>query len=342
MKVECLREHLHRAVLFAERVTGKKLPLQVLSRILLEVKGKELFIRANHLGNLRAQSAVTLETAGGNLLVSTPGSSAVITCESPEDFPELPRLGTGSTRILMGGPEFISGISSVAYAASPTDLKPELSAVFMRAEEKELIFTATDSFRLAEKRIGDKKVSSTEILDAGVLIPLRNAQEIVRVFGEVKESLSISLNKNQISFTANDIYVVSRLVEGNFPAYGHLIPKSFTTQAVVLKEDLIGGLRLTSVFADKFNQIELRIIPEDALFELHARNQESGESTMRVDATVEGESVNLSINSRYLADCFQSISKDSITIGCNGMGKAILVRPFWDRSFSYLVMPLHK
>src|SRR3989344_541158 len=372
MKIESTKDNLRRAVSFATKATGKKLPLQILGQILLEVKNKYFCIKPtnldlgieikvsgkiqgegrvavsgtlleNHLNNLPEQTMVTLETTGNNLSITTPGSTTLITTLPAGDFPEIPHILTkGEMSISIDTSALVIGLRSVLYAASLTDLKPELSTVYLKGEEGELIFVATDSFRLAEKRITDQKFSPNEILEKGILIPLRNAVEIMRVLDESKGMTKVSFNKNQISFEAEGSYITSRLVEGPFPAYEHLLPKSFSTQIVVLKEDLISALRLVSVFSDRFHQIGVKIISEDALFELHSKNQDAGEATVKIDATIEGEGLDISLNARYLSDCFQIISKDSVSLGFNGKDKALLLRMVGDRSFSYLVMPLHK
>ena len=372
MKIECLREYLLRAVSNAERVTGKKLPLPVLSKVLIEATEKDLYIRStnldlgfelkipckvyksgrvsvsgsvieNYLANLPSQTTVSLEKTNNNLLVSSTTSTALIACENAEEFPVLPKFGKEKVgNITIDSSSFLSGLRSVFYAAATSDIKPELGSVFVRTEEGEVIFAATDSFRLAEKKVQAKKVVGEGDNQMNILIPLKNILEINRILSEVEGQISICFSKNQVSLETSNIYITSRLVEGNFPAYNHLIPKSFTTQVVVLREDLFEATRLVNVFSDRFHQIGLKIIPEDQLFELFSRNQEVGEGTVKVDATIEGENIDTLLNSRYLIDCLTSINKDSVTIGLNGRSKAILIRAVGDRSFNYLVMPLHQ
>jgi len=379
MKIESLKEHLHRAISLAEHVTGKRLPLQILSRVIIEARDNNLFIKAtnldlgieikvpakiintgklavqgslleNYLANLGHQTTITLETTqtNNNLLVTTGASSALIACDKADDFPQLPELqgkikdkNELPSTLAVEAQIFVSGLRAVAYAASLSDIKPELASVYVRVEDGDIILATTDSFRLAEKRINSRKNNILPGLE-DYLIPAKNVSEVIRVFGETKSDIIVTYNKNQVSFQTNDIYLTSRLVEGSFPAYSQLIPKSFTTQAVMLKEDLASSIRLASVFSDKFHQVTMKIIPDDSLFELSARNQEAGESTVRVDATVEGEMIDIGLNARYLSDCFQYIQKDSVTLGFNGPGKAMLLRAVGDRTFTYLVMPLHK
>jgi len=373
MKIECVKENIQRALLSAERATGKKLPLVIRGKILIEAKNKILSIRATnldlgveiivpakihkegrilvagglmgaHIGNLFAQSIVTIENTNNNVLITTSNSSALFSIEPIEEFPELPRIKKEDGPIgkfTISGKTLLEGISSVVYAAATSDIKPEIGSVNIRVDKNDLILSTTDSFRLAEKIVVIEKVSVDKESES-ILIPLRNANEIMRFVGDVSGNLSVVYNSNQITFDGESTYITSRLVAGNFPAYEHLIPKTFKTQIVCLKEDLQNALRLSSVLADKFNQLNLRVIPEGAIFELHTKNQGVGESTVQVEATTEGETVDVAINARYLSDCFNSTNRDSVSIGYNGKDKAILLRGVGDRSFHYLIMPLHQ
>src|SRR3989344_1716625 len=106
-----------------------------------------------------------------------------------------------------------------------------------------LIIVATDSFSLAEKKI---KVRGAEAMS--VLIPFKNIPEILRVFGELQGEVKICFNKNQVSFS-------------------NIFLKESKTEAVVLKQELLGALKLSNIFSDKFNQVNLRIAPKEKIFE---------------------------------------------------------------------------
>ena len=120
------------------------------------------------------------------------------------------------------------------YSSSVSDVKPEISSVYIYSNEDSLVFVSTDSFRLAEKKV---KIKNIEEIN-GILIPFKNISEIIRIFGEISGDLNICFNKNQISFSYNGIYLTSRLVDGVFPDYRQIIPKESKTEVVVLKQDL--------------------------------------------------------------------------------------------------------
>ncbi len=371
MKFELLKERLQQAVGWAEHATGKRLPLAVLGKLLLEVVGKELIIRAtnldlgieikvpakvqgtgkvavagnlieSYLANLTPQTALTAEIVGSNLALTTPNSSVIIATEAPDDFPGLPLISKKeiSNQFEIQAVDLSTGLGSVVFAASLGEMKPELAGVYMYQDGNENVFVATDSFRLAEKRISQNPTEGNE--QKGVIIPAKNVAELLRVIEGRDEMIKVEHTKNQIVFKGLDFTLTSRLTEGMFPSYTHLIPTSFKTQVVALKEDIMSALKLTHVFADRFHQVTLKVMPDEGLFEIDTKNQERGESTVRVDATTEGESLELSVNARYLLDCLQLFHKDSVSVGFNGKDKAALIRAVGDRSFSYLAMPLNR
>ncbi|HEY4518711.1 MAG TPA: DNA polymerase III subunit beta [Candidatus Paceibacterota bacterium] len=372
MKFECVKDKLQKAVGLGERATGKKLPLAILGKILIEAKDKEITVRAtnldlavemtvpakvskkgtvaisgslieSYLGSLPPQTTVTVELVGNNLSLTTPSTSVLVATTSAEDFPNTPEL---NKKDLLGeisslSSELLTGLNSVMFSASLSDIKPELAGVYLYQDGEDLVFAATDSFRLAEKRIHNKKKPSGDDLP-GIIVPLRNAQELARALADAEGVVGLSFNKSELGVKAEGWHFRSRLVEGAFPAYSALLPKSFATQVVSLKEDLLGALRTTHVFADRFHQVSIKVIPDDALFEIQTKNQEVGESTVRVDATIEGDSLDINLNGRFLLDGLSVVNKDSVTLGFNSKDKPMLVRGVGDRSFSYLVMPLNK
>jgi DNA polymerase-3 subunit beta len=191
---------------------------------------------------------------------------------------------------------------------------------------------------LAEKKIKIKNIEEIP----GILIPFKNVSEILRIFGEVQDIVKVCFNKNQISFSANNIYLTSRIIDGVFPDYRQIIPKEFKIEAVVLKQDLLNALKLSNIFSDKFNQINLKILPKEKLFELSSANNDVGENKTFLDAAIKGEDVTLGFNYKYFLDCFQSINTDSISIKLNQSSKPIVISGSSDNSFTYLIMPMNR
>lgn len=365
MKLECSVEKIKNGISQVERITGKNLTLPILSSVLLIASGKFLKLRSTNLSlgieinipakiekegvtaisgsvlnnifsNVFQNDNVFLGEVNGNLLIKTKKSQIKLKCQPSDDFPTIPRVSGSSFEI--ESKKLIDGIKSVYYSSSLSDIKPEISSVFIYTNNDHLVFVSTDSFRLAEKKI---KVGKIEEI-TGILIPFKNIAEILRVFGEFSGSVEVCFNKNQISFSAENIYLTSRIIDGVFPDYRQIIPKNSTTSVVVLKQDLLSALKISNIFSDKFNQVNLNINPKEKIFELSSQNNDIGENKTYLDSALEGESVELGFNYKYFLDCFASINTDSISIKLAGSTRPMVISPVSDTSFTYLIMPMNR
>jgi DNA polymerase III subunit beta len=366
MKIECVREKLNEAISKAEKVTGRNMTLPVLGCILLQAQGTTLVIKSTNLdlgleiqlpvkvekegviavpgnilttfiSNLKDEKSIKLEVVDGNLSVSTQNNATIIKSLPFDDFPTIPTI-TPDKSFLIDSKDFIRGLKAVWYSAAVSSMKPELSSVYIYSDDESLVFVATDSFRLAEKRVKTKKVR-----DVGtILIPFKNVVEIIKILEEINGEIEVNLSKNQISFSYNGLYLVSRIIDGVFPDYKQIIPKEYKTEVVALKQDLINSLRISNIFSDKFNQIHIKVAPSEKKFQLTTRNNEVGENVNKLQGAISGEDVDMHFNQKYIVDCFQSIESDSVSLDFNGLNKPMIVRGITDKSFMYLVMPMNK
>jgi DNA polymerase-3 subunit beta len=205
-------------------------------------------------------------------------------------------------------------------------------------EAGKLVAVATDSFRLAEKAVPLRKGGSVPHL----LLPARNAAELMRILEGIGGDVEVYYTENQLSTQADHVYYTSRLLDGAFPNYRQILPKKFSTEAVVLREDLGSALKALSVFADKFAQVAVSVEPSKKSLTLTSRNPDVGEQISTLKATASGDSVAMSFNGRYLADSMQSVTGESVRLMSNGPGKAMLIKDAADDSFQYLAMPMNR
>lgn len=366
MKAECVKEKFCLAVSKAEKITGKNMTLPILSCIMIEAKSNFLVLKATNLdlgieikipakvsvegvvtvpgailngflANLSGDNNLSLETRDGNLSVSSSVSQTVIKSFQSEDFPTIPKVMDGKVYEI-NSPDLVKGLKSVWYSASLSNIKPELSSVYIHSKDEGLVFVATDSFRLAEKVVKFKKNSDFE----NILIPFKNVSDLLKIISDEKDALAINFTKNQISFEYKDIYIVSRVIDGVFPDYQQIIAKEFKTEVIVLKQDLINTLKLSNIFSDDFNQVNIKVSAANKILELKTKNSNVGENVNKLQATVEGEDIEINFNHKYIIDCFQSIDSDSVSLSFNGLNKPMVIRGVSDRSFTYLVMPMNR
>lgn len=367
MKIECIKEKLAKAVSQAERVTTKNPTLPILGCILFEASKNNLVLKAtnldlgieisipvkvvtdgkvaipgailnNFLSTIQNDKNVTIELTESNTIkVLSSKTSTIIKTLPHDDFPEIPRVSDEQS-FKMQNSDLVKGLRSVWYSSSVSSVKPELSSVFIHSDDDSLVFAATDSFRLAEKKIKFKKTMPVE----RILIPFKNIPEIIRTLDENKNETLVCFTKNQISFSQDGVYLTSRVVDGMFPDYKQIIPKETLTEAVMLKQDLVQALKTANIFSDKLNQINIQVSPKTKKFALKTSNNDVGESLNSVDANLTGDDVVVNFNYKYLSDCFQSIDTDSVSLSFNGLNKPLVIRGGGDKSFLYLVMPMNK
>jgi len=365
MKLECQIDKIRDALITAERITGKNLTLPVLNSLLFVATDKVLKIRATNLnlgieikipakidqegvvaikgsilaslfGAISKDSTVSLELINDNLSVKTKTSNVLLKSIPHDDFPTIPLIN--GENLVIPAKKFIEGLRSVYYSASTSEIKPEIGSIYIYTEDNVLVFVSTDSFRLAEKKIKIKDKVSFD----GILIPFKNSVEIMKVLENVDEDLNINLQKNQISFSTSNIYLTSRVIDGTFPDYKQIIPKNSTTNAVILKQDFISSLKIANIFSDKFNQVTLNIKPKEKVFEINAKNTDVGENTTYITGALSGDSVSANFNYKYVTDCFQSITSDSLQLELDGNNKPMIIRVVGDSSFMYLIMPMNR
>ncbi|MDP3763896.1 MAG: DNA polymerase III subunit beta [bacterium] len=366
MKIECIKEQLEEALNKADKIAGKNVTLPVLSGLYFNINKNSLSIKATNLdlgisvvipvkvfepgivvvpshiissfiSSLSKDRNIILNTKEQVLEIKTSATKTSIKTLTSEDFPIIPELDDNKT-FSMPVRDLVFGIKSVIYAAAVGNIKPELSSISITHSGEFLVFAATDSFRLAEKKIRVKKVPPFK----QILIPQKNAIEIIKIFDKGEEEISISIEEHQMALRSQNIYLTSRIVEGNFPDYKQIIPKETTSKAVLLKQDLVNSLKTSLIFSDVFNQLTLKLLPKAKSFEIESKNSTVGESTHTVESVLEGDDISINVNHRYFTDCFQSIATDSIALSFSGQAKPIIIQGVGDTSFLYLVMPMNQ
>lgn len=369
MKFESEKIKIEAFVQKVSRITGKHLTLPVLSCILLEVlaDGKlilrstnldigiemELKVKSQKPGSIAVPASVLLgaissvkdkdlifEMVENNLKISSTNNSILIKSVPHEDFPSIPKIENGEKiqSVKIGSKELLLGFKSVFYSASNSNIKPELGSVLIKNFENGLVFAATDSFRLAEKKINTKIASDFP----QVLIPNKNVIEIMKLFEDYDGEITVLFDKNQAALVVPGLYIVSRLVDGAFPDYRQIIPKNFESSATVLKNDLSSSIKSSNVFSDSLNQVKLRVDTKNKALEVQSRNNDVGEYKESIKAVVDGDNIELNFNSRYVSDCLQSIPGESIILSFGGAGKPLAITGSSDKSFLYIVMPMNR
>lgn len=365
MKILTTKEKILWGISIVERVTGKKETLPVLSCVLFDV-GKEIYIRATNLESavsvvipgditekgtmavpahilsqtIRSISGdkVTLSLEDGNLLIESRGSKTLIKAVPHEEFPSFP-VSDGGKKISLSREQLVHGMQSVSYAASPSMIRPDLGSVYVSVADGLLTCVATDSFRLAEKIVSGTGSKASE----EILIPLRHAAELTHILEHLEdEKVELSADEAQLLVKASGVQFISRVVDSAFPNYKEILPKKFTTEATLLKNDFADMLRKARVFSGSDMHVGLHVYPKKKICTATARSAEVGEMSDSIDAALSGEDLDINFHIGYLSDCLSSIPSDSLVLGFSGPARPLVIRGVGAPDYTYLVMPLNR
>lgn len=286
--------------------------------------------------SLSGSGTLTLEHAGDTVVVSTGNGRSTLKTLPFEDFPTLPLPESPQAKFKLPGSLLRTLVTSVVSYASTSTVRPELASVLVSADGSVLKAVATDSFRLAEKRVSLAGATPT----FSMLIPAKNAIDMMQTIPD--EDIEVSVDDHQCALFWSKGVLTTRLVSANYPDYAQIIPKTFVSEANVLKKDFEAGLRRTAIFSDTFQKVRLGFDPAGKKLTLAAQNADVGESAESVPGAVSGEGVELSFNHRYLAAPTSVIGTESLTLSASGIGRAMVIRGTGDTSFLYLVMPMNQ
>ncbi len=283
------------------------------------------------ISNLQSEK-VTINTKENIAFINADDYKTKIIGFTAKDFPIIPRPKS-SPFVSLAARDLCQLFISVVDSCSLSEARPELSGVYVRFSDTEIESAATDSFRLAEKIVLKKAE-----LEQSVIIPRFTIQEVVRIFGDKEEEVSLAISENQIFFFTTELEVVSRLIDGHYPDYKKVIPDKFLSKIMVKKSELEKGVRLASIFSSTIADIKIQA-EKDSL-KILAKNTDKGEVTSTIKGNLKGSSFAVSVNFRYILDGIKVISSENIVLEFTGEGSPLMIKPEDHKDFLYLIMPL--
>jgi DNA polymerase-3 subunit beta len=259
----------------------------------------------------------------------------------PADFPAIPKI-TDGMNVKMKPGDLRLAINQVVFAAASEESRPVLTGVHAEFEGEQLTLAAADGFRLAVRKVSLSKPVDTKM---AIIIPARSLNELTRLISEQEEPLELIVNsqKSQVMFRLRNVEMVSQLIQGTFPNYSQLIPKSYTTRAVIKLSEFLRATKSASIFArDGSGIVRLQIMPRDGKgkIAISARAEEIGDNLGEVDATVQGEEAKIAFNSKYLMDVLGVLTKDEVALETTTSSSPGVIRPVGDESYIHVVMPM--
>ncbi len=288
---------------------------------------------------------INLEVKDSKLYLNCDNIKASINGLSAEDFPIIPKVKNDS--ILTVNSRMLKNyLNCVINSSAVSDARPEISSIYIKISPDQIKFIATDSFRLAHKTIFvlsddlKEKIKVNFEKSQNIILPLRTAGELIRILGDQNDTVKIIIDENQILFDLDNTQLISRLVEGNYPDYEAIIPKSSETKCYLDKFDLEESIKLAGCFSSKLNDVTIKTNSGQSQVEIFSNNNEYGNHHAKIDSEVKGKDINIVFNWRYFLDGLKNIDEDELILEFNGDQKPAVIKPAKNNDFFYILMPI--
>jgi DNA polymerase-3 subunit beta len=346
MKISCTQENLNQGLNIVSHIASKNTSLPILNNVLIKAeKGILSFITTNlEMGikcqvrgkiekegtytvnsklisdyiNLLRNQKIELELKNDTLEITTEQQVTKIKGNSPDEFPLIPQLDQKNP-YQCAVDDLVKAFAQVLFAVSVSETRPEISGVYMNFSEGTVTLAATDSYRLAEKQIKLKDKAKTE---REVIIPARTAQELLRILGSAQQAeiedakeasnlVSIYFEDNQVLFSFDNIELVSRIIEGQYPNYKQIIPANYKTKGVINISDFVKAVKTAALFS-RTGIFDINLEFKDGNLVVSSTNNQLGENKSKLAGSIEGDDNKVVINFRYLLDGLQNIDSTDV------------------------------
>ncbi|MBU6500447.1 MAG: DNA polymerase III subunit beta [Patescibacteria group bacterium] len=367
MKFIVIKDNLKKGVFVVERINNENLNLPILKNILLETDGNKIKITStdleiassfsvlgkviengrftvpvnllsNIVNNLESDR-LNIENKNNKLIIKTDNYEAVIQGAPAEDFPITPKIKNQKEFIEIKAEIIKNSLNQVLIASQFSELRLELNSVLFDFSIDEIKLAATDSFRLAEKTINKDEFKTNYEQKFKVLIPLKTAKELQKTLNG-EEIIKIYHDDNQILFKTEQLELLSRLIEGNFPEYKAIIPKKFNTEIILNKQEFINALKLTSVFGSRNNEVKIKSQENKKTIEVNSADQSIGENNYLLSGKIQGNLKETIFNWRYLSEALKILNSEEVFFGINSENEPAQLKSLGDDSYIYIVKPI--
>jgi len=375
MKVTVLQENLAHGLGIVSKAVSPRSTLPVLANILIASDEGRLRLSATNLemgitcwipARIEEEGSTTVPARTFSDLVATlPGDQVLlrldpatqtlnvrggsstndIKCIDAQEFPPMPVPDfEGAVQINVG--DFREMIHQVAFAASSDEARPVLMGVLVQVDKDKLTMAAADGFRLSVRKA---VLSTPSAAPLSAIVPAQALKELARVATDGEEPIYMVLPKGrgQVVFRVKDVEVASQLIDGTFPDFQQIIPRSYKSRTLVSTSSLLKACKQAEIFARegsnvaRFNIKTAQSDMQPSEVEITATSEETGKNETIVEATVDGSGLLIAFNVKFLREALEVIRTPNVALETSAPNAPGVVRPVGDDQFLHVIMPMH-
>jgi len=375
MKVTVLQENIARGLGIVSRAVSPRSTLPVLANILIATDEGRLRLSATNLEmGITCWIAARIEDEGSttvpartlaDLVNTLPGDQVALTLDAStqtlnmrsgtstndikgidaQEFPPMP-VPDMEGAVQLNVVDFREMIHQVAFAASTDEARPVLMGVLVIVEGDKITMAAADGFRLS---VRSATLSAPAPQSVNIIVPARALNELARIASDGEESISMVVPKGrgQVVFRVKDAELVSQLIDGTFPDYQQIIPRSYKSRTLVSTASLLKACKQAEIFAREGSNVARLDIKaaqgemEPSEVEISATSEETGKNETIVEATVDGSGVLIAFNVKYLREALEIIKTPNVALETSAANAPGVIKPVGEDDFLHVIMPMH-
>ena len=373
MKVSVSQQQLAHGLGVVSRAVNPRSTLPVLGNILIATDEGRLRLSATNLelgitcwipAQITEEGSVTMPARTFTDLISTfPNDTVVMNLDArtqtmtvrcgfnstdikgidAQEFPPIP-VPDLSAGVTLNMADFREMIQQVVFAASTDETCPVLQGVMTTIANNEVALAATDGFRISIRKL---PLAAPFEKTYNLIIPARALSELARIAVDGDQTLTMNVppGRGQVIFHLKNTEVVSQLIDGNFPDYRAIIPRSLKTHTVLSRGEFLNACKQAEIIAretDNVIRMEIKTNPDrPGEIKISAQAEQTGSSDVNLDANVDGEGITIAFNVRFLREVLGVVKTPSVVLETNAHNTPAILKPVGDDTFTHVIMPMH-
>lgn len=363
MDVQVDRDGFLRGLQMVHNIVEPRQTLPILANVLLEAADEALRLTATDL-EVGARVAVPAKVAGaGAITISARklleivkelpaaplslktqenawvalrcgGASYKLVGLAPDDFPAVGGAGTAAW-ITVDGKLLRDMLGQTTFAVSHDESRYALNGVLFAIQDHELRLVATDGHRLA---LAVRQLAGFAGAQVSGIVPRKAVQEIARIVG-AGEDVEVAISDNQFMLRMPNVLLIARLIEGTFPNYEQVVPRSHPYRVLLSRDALVAALRRVSVLSEERTR-PVKFLFTPGLLKLTAYSPDFGEAEEQIDVQYAGEEMMIGFNSRYVLDALGAQAAEQVVFEVKDGLSPGVVKSFEDEGSLCVIMPM--
>ena len=368
MKFSCLQENLNKGIQIVTRAIPTKSALPILSNILISAEKNTLKLAATnmettiitHIGasiesegsitvpakifkdfvsNL-SPSTVNVQVTNDVIHVSSEKTKTKFNGTNAQDYPDLPEIDKEMNYLELDPKEFANAVSMVSFASGNDESRPMFTGVLIKNLKESILLASSDGFRLSEKTLK----TNNEYPEFTIVVPAKTLIEVAKIFSNSEEPLRLGVNENenQAVFYSESTFISTRILEGEFPEYKKIIPVDIVLSVDLPSVEFSEAVKLSNIFtSDNDSALRIKFDP-DGVIKIASVAAETGEHESSVTGDVEGETLEITFNPKYLLDFLNNVKTERIKFFAKANTSPCLFKSDEHENFIHIIMPIMK